>query len=156
MKKFLVIGALVFSLFFTAPVLAVANDIVNQFNAAAGQSGAGYDTSKTVSPDQIAVKYIKIVLSFVGMIFLVLTIYAGIMWMTAGGNDEQVEKAKKTLTRSVIGLIIITSSYSISLFAEKLATGKTDSNKACIQYETGPCCQGDPCWNDASAVYKGY
>jgi hypothetical protein len=36
--------------------------------------------------------------------------------MTAGGNEEKVEKARKLLTRGVIGLIIIIGSYAIWYF----------------------------------------
>lgn len=59
---------------------------------------------------------IGIVLSFVGVIFLVLTIYAGIMWMTAAGNSQQVEKAKGMLINSIIGLVVIFAAYAITAF----------------------------------------
>lgn len=55
-------------------------------------------------------------LSLLGVIFLVIIIYAGFLWMTAGGNDEQVGKAKKWLTNSIIGVAIIIAAYAISYF----------------------------------------
>ena len=55
-------------------------------------------------------------LGLLGIIFLVLIIYSGFNWMTAGGDEEKVTKAKETLTRAVIGLIIITAAYSITYF----------------------------------------
>lgn len=58
-------------------------------------------------------KIIRIVLSVVGVVLLVIVIYAGFLWMTAGGSPEQIEKAKKWLTNGVIGLVIILFSYSI-------------------------------------------
>lgn len=51
-----------------------------------------------------------------GTIFLALFIYGGLLWMTAAGKNEQVEKAKKMLVNSVIGLIIIFSGYAVTLF----------------------------------------
>jgi hypothetical protein len=36
--------------------------------------------------------------------------------MTAGGNEEKVGKAKETLWRAVIGLIIVASAYAITYF----------------------------------------
>jgi hypothetical protein len=36
--------------------------------------------------------------------------------MTAGGNSEQVSKAKTILVRSVIGAIVVFSAMSISIF----------------------------------------
>ncbi len=59
---------------------------------------------------------IQIVLSLLGVIFMVLLIFGGIQWMTAGGNDEQVKKAKSVIVRSIIGLIIILLAYIISIF----------------------------------------
>jgi amino acid transporter len=59
---------------------------------------------------------VSIVLSLLGVIFLVLLIFGGIQWMTAGGNDEQVKKAKNVIIRSIIGLIIILLAYIISVF----------------------------------------
>jgi len=59
---------------------------------------------------------VKAVLSLLGIIFLVLIIYAGFNWMTAQGDEEKVTLAKNTLTRAIIGLIIITAAYSITYF----------------------------------------
>lgn len=55
-------------------------------------------------------------LSFVGVIFLILMIYAGILWMTAQGNDQQIVRAKNMLINSIIGLIIIFAAYAITVF----------------------------------------
>jgi len=68
-------------------------------------------------------KLIGVVLSFVGVIFLVLMIYAGITWMTAQGNDQQVAKAKDLLINSIIGLIIIFAAYAITAFVGKFVSG---------------------------------
>lgn len=59
---------------------------------------------------------VGLVLSFIGIIFLVLTVYAGIMWMTAQGNSAKVEKAKDLLINAVIGLVIVSAAYSITIF----------------------------------------
>lgn len=37
--------------------------------------------------------------------------------MTAGGNEEKVEKAKKIITAAVIGLVIILVAWAIVIFA---------------------------------------
>lgn len=56
------------------------------------------------------------VLSFIAVIFMILVIYAGILWMTARGNEQQVERAKTLLVQSIIGLIIVFSAYAITMF----------------------------------------
>ncbi len=55
-------------------------------------------------------------LSILGVIFLVLTVYGGYLWMTAQGAEEEVTKAKKLITQAVIGLAIVMGAYAISYF----------------------------------------
>ncbi|HEX9664618.1 MAG TPA: pilin [Patescibacteria group bacterium] len=59
---------------------------------------------------------IQVFLGFLGTIALILVLYGGFMWMTAGGNEEKVTKAKTLLRNAVIGLIIVISAYSITYF----------------------------------------
>lgn len=81
--------------------------------------GAGYNPSDS-GPTALSEKVgyvIRVVLSLVGMIFFALTVYAGILWMTASGNEEQVGKALTILKAALVGLIITLSAYSITYFA---------------------------------------
>jgi predicted RND superfamily exporter protein len=71
---------------------------------------------------------IGIVLSFLGVIFLVLTIVAGYQWMTAGGNQEQVQQAQQKLKNSVIGLIIVLAAYAITVLVTTILTNQTFTN----------------------------
>lgn len=59
---------------------------------------------------------IGFVLSFVGVLFLILMIYAGLTWMTAGGNKEQVSKAKSLMINAVLGLIVVMGAYALTAF----------------------------------------
>ena len=59
---------------------------------------------------------IKAVLSLVGLIFFVLTVYAGFLWMTARGEDEKISKSKEILKSSIAGLFIVVSAYAITYF----------------------------------------
>lgn len=59
---------------------------------------------------------IKAFLGFLGIIFIILMIWAGYNWMTAGGNEDKVSKARTTIVRAIIGLIITVSSYAIWYF----------------------------------------
>lgn len=73
---------------------------------------------------------ISTLLAFLGVIFLILIIYAGLLWMTAAGNEDKVKKAQSILLSSVIGLIILLSAYAISYFVIgqlSTATGTTGS-----------------------------
>lgn len=61
-------------------------------------------------------RVINVSLGLLGTIAVVLIIYAGFKWMTAGGEEEGIETAKKIIFAAVIGLIIIASAYAISQF----------------------------------------
>lgn len=65
---------------------------------------------------QIIQLAISAFLGLLGIIFLVLIIYSGFHWMTAGGDEEKVTLAKSTLIRAVIGLAIIIGAYAITYF----------------------------------------
>lgn len=61
-------------------------------------------------------RLIRIALSFIGIILVLLIIYSGLLWMTSGGDEEKITKAKKTIINAVIGLIIILSANTIIRF----------------------------------------
>lgn len=61
-------------------------------------------------------KLINVGLGFLGIVFLVLMLYAGFLWMTAQGDDKKVGKAKDMIFQAIIGLIIIVAAYAISNF----------------------------------------
>lgn len=127
MKK-IIITLLLFLSF--SPVFCFAqtetetNDLPNlqdAFNKRQQEVGqyAGYNIS---SPDlyDIISQIISTALSFIGLIFIVLIIYSGITWMTAGGDESNVTKAKKILKQSIIGLIVVLAAYIISYFIIEL------------------------------------
>lgn len=67
-------------------------------------------------PREIVANIIKILLGFLGTIAVVLIIYAGFLWMTAGGKPDNTKKAKDIMLAAVTGLVIILISYGITLF----------------------------------------
>lgn len=75
---------------------------------------AGYDRS--VMFTSVVGRVIMAALSLLGVIFLVLMVYAGYLWMTASGNESQATKARSIIISSVIGLLVVLSAYSISYF----------------------------------------
>jgi len=62
---------------------------------------------------QIIGTVVSIFLGFLGTIFIILTIYAGFIYMTAQGSEEKVKKALDTLRAALIGLAIVVGSYGI-------------------------------------------
>ncbi len=61
-------------------------------------------------------RIVRAFLGFLGTIALLLILYAGFVWMTAAGETEKIDRAKKTLTAAVIGLVIILSAFAITSF----------------------------------------
>lgn len=61
-------------------------------------------------------RVINIFLSFIGVILLVLMVYAGFLWLTAGGNDDQVGHAKQLIRNGVIGMAIALSAFVLTTF----------------------------------------
>ncbi len=53
-------------------------------------------------------------LTLVGIIFLILMVYAGYLWMTARGDEGQVEKALGIVKTCIIGLVVVMSAYAIT------------------------------------------
>ncbi len=65
---------------------------------------------------EVIIDIINLALTFLGLIAVILILWGGFKWMTAGGNDENVEAAKKIIIAAVIGLAIILSAYAIANF----------------------------------------
>jgi len=107
----LTILILVFSLSFN---VALAGPPTAAQNDEAFLEVAGLGTQASISDVVSAV--IKTLLSLLGVIFIVLIVYAGFMWMTSAGNEEQIAKAKKIMGAATIGLAVVLSAYAITYF----------------------------------------
>jgi TRAP-type C4-dicarboxylate transport system permease small subunit len=97
-------------------------DALNGLNNSAGRVSAFDEQTKqpdTYFSNFLATKagqVIGLILSFIGILFLGLMIYAGIMWMTSSGNDQVVTKAKDLIINAVIGIVVVFAAYAITIF----------------------------------------
>lgn len=149
LKTLLALGAVigvVAGLLFTANgVLAVDTG----FSDTAKEALSNADFSQISSPDMIAANIIKTALSYVGVVFLLVVIFSGFLWMTAAGNEERVTKAKKMITGGVIGMILIFAAYAVTDFVftsigAGAPTDTTPSDARCYEGELAPeCPQGE-------------
>lgn len=149
MKKIFLAAAIVFVL--AAPVFVSAQGLKDAKGVLENIGGVGGEKIG-VSADlpTVVATVIKTILALVGTIFLVLTIYAGIMWMTAQGEEEKVTKAKDIIKATVIGLVIIMSAYAITFFVTSKLSGATlggsnqsgapDVNALCAQATNDVAC----------------
>ena len=60
-------------------------------------------------------RILKGLFGLLGSIFILLIIYGGYLWMTAGGNEEQITRAKKIITGAVIGLVIVAAFFIFNI-----------------------------------------
>jgi len=94
----------------------------------------GQDLEKTLP--QAVGRIINVLLGFVGVILLVLIVYAGFLWLTAGGNEDQVAKAKKLIQNGVIGMAIILSAFIITTFVVSQLSKAIDTGGSTTQTST--------------------
>ncbi|HZJ41333.1 MAG TPA: pilin [Candidatus Saccharimonadales bacterium] len=61
-------------------------------------------------------RVIQIILSFLGVIVLGLIIYAGFLWMTSGGEEDKISRAKMIIQNAAIGLAVTLAAWAITTF----------------------------------------
>jgi len=62
------------------------------------------------------INVIQWVLGILALVAVIMIIIGGFQWMTAAGNEEKIEKAKKVISAAVIGLIIVLLAWAIVIF----------------------------------------
>ena len=67
----------------------------------------------TTIPDIIKAIMNKVLLPIGGGLAVIMIIWAGILYMTAGGSEEKIRAAKKTIMWTVIGFAILISAKFI-------------------------------------------
>jgi|GEM_PF-1542516 len=113
-KKIITFGLMMF--FFISPLAVHASGLTDmKTNLTQFGGNMGYRNEDNLA--QKIASIINIVLGFLGIIAVVYIMYAGFKWMTAGGNDEEIGKAKSTIKNAVIGIGVIFLSYAIVNFA---------------------------------------
>lgn len=108
-----------------APISGTALMTLMVANNALAQSGAFFDNPQGGAAPSVAAQgtlgqnitlIINYFLGLLGLVAVGFLIYAGILMVTAGGNDEQVTKARKVIMYAVVGIVIILLSYTIVTF----------------------------------------
>ncbi|MBI4215149.1 MAG: Ig-like domain-containing protein [Parcubacteria group bacterium] len=67
-------------------------------------------------------RIIRIILGFLGTLAVLLVLYGGFVYMTAGGDAEKITRAKAILRNALIGLGIILSAFGIVSFIIRALT----------------------------------
>ena len=123
---------MLFVFIFVPSVMVLAKDSVDWDKMDDQMSAFNENAKFTEADDSDIYVTIAIVintfLGFLGIIFVILIIYAGFNYMTAAGEEEKVRTAMATIRRAIIGLIIIVSAYGITSLVINAALGNATSS----------------------------
>jgi hypothetical protein len=102
------------------------DDRLDNASNVAGYNINGVDEGGVTVESIIRVS-INALLSLLGIIFVVLTVYGGVIWMNAGGNDKKVEEGRSIISQALVGLIVVLAAAAISYFVmNAFSSGSTD------------------------------
>ncbi len=87
-------------------------------------------------------------LSMVGVLFFILIVYGGVLWMTARGDEDQVTRGRNTIIAASIGIVVILASYALTSFVLSALQGSNNTGGASVgetcQYNSD-CAEGLEC-----------
>jgi len=104
MKKLMIFSsAFVFFLLLASPALAASADV-----------------SKIQTFIQ---SVIQVLVTLAGLISAGFFVWGGIGYITSSGDPEKLDRSKKTIVYSAIGLVIVLGAFMLSTIVTQLATG---------------------------------
>lgn len=80
---------------------------------------------KEAKPDKVIQTVFNITITISQIVFIILFLVAGIMYLTSAGNEDQTVKARKLMLDAVIGIIIVLASWAIGNWIIKELTGNS-------------------------------
>ncbi len=64
----------------------------------------------------LVAKIIKAILGILGVVALGIFMFGGIIWMTAGGRSEKIDRGKDLFVWAAIGIVVVFASYSLTSY----------------------------------------
>lgn len=126
MKKLIFVFLVLLVFPFFAPQSASAGEVWDTAMDIMGANGAVPDGGFFLPPKEdfgeigehdsartYIVTVLNFILSFLGLIAAIFIIYAGFLYVTAGGDDAQHEKSKKIIIFTAAGIFVILISYAL-------------------------------------------
>ena len=101
----------------------VKDELTRNLNTSGSEGGFNSGTKLSAVVGAV----IKTFLGLLGVVFIIMIIYAGFNWIQAQGEDSKITEARKMIIHSTIGLIVIMAAYSITLFVLKAVQGATNT-----------------------------
>jgi len=118
----------IFALALTASPVVAATNITNEDYW--GNNGVSANIENEIllgnkDPREIAAEVINVILGFLGIVAVIIILAGGFKWMTAGGNQDKVDEAKKLMAAGAIGLVIVLAAFGIARFLISSLMGAT-------------------------------
>ncbi|MBP7057024.1 hypothetical protein KBB08_00865 [Candidatus Gracilibacteria bacterium] len=73
----------------------------------------GTTLSRLTSTRDVFGQLTAFALSFIGMVGIMFLIYAGFVYITANGEQSKIDKAKKLIWGTLVGLLIVFAVYAV-------------------------------------------
>ena len=72
------------------------------------KAGEATRAGVSAAPDffQLALSFINFAVMAIGILGVIIFIYAGFLYLTAAGNEEKITRAKNTLLWAVVGIAV--------------------------------------------------
>jgi amino acid transporter len=153
-KYWLKISVLLLAVSVLVPAAAFAETIDIQGATCAGSNGRiqtspspnackNINKDATGTANSIAADVVNILSSVVGVLAVIMIIYAGFRYVSSAGSDEAVKGAKNTILYAVIGLVVVALAQLIVHFVIHTASAPAQSCKH-HKVQNGPN-KGDKC-----------
>ncbi len=79
----------------------------------------------TADLEATVINIVQWILGFLGLIAVIMILWGGFTWITAGGNEDKVATAKKIISAAVVGLIVVLLAWAIVTFVVNTADDVT-------------------------------
>ncbi len=73
--------------------------------------------------EQLFITVLNLIILVAGIIAILYLIWAGVQYITAGGDDEKAKKARAGIFNAVIGIVVIILSYAIIVYVSRIVNG---------------------------------
>jgi len=86
-------------------------------------AGSAQGVAKGTDVIGIALKFINFAIIAIGVLGVIMFIVAGFLYMTAGGDQSKIDRAKSTMTYAAVGLAVAVLGYVVVATVQKYIVG---------------------------------
>jgi cytochrome bd-type quinol oxidase subunit 2 len=125
MQKIKNISYTIAAMFLVAPLVVSAQGVVIPQNV--GEVVIPQNAGPTGTITDILQNFMYWLLMIVGILGVISFVISGIMYLTSAGDEKQIERAKKTLIYSIIGVIVAMLGVIVLQAVKSLLSGESSN-----------------------------